>query len=158
MKTFSAILLAAALANRLPTGAILDPIGSPKAVGNFPLAIVPSPDGRLLYVAENLGDSVAVVDVTHRIVLQRMVTDRYPYAVAADANHIYVSCWADSTVNAFTRDANGLLSERSRIQVSRHPSAMLLSGSRLFVTSATSNRIDVIRDNKVVNMLTDSAR
>ena len=256
MKTFSAILLAAALANRLPTGAILDPIGSPKAVGNFPLAIVPSPDGnhlvlllcgwrqqgiqiidrssgvvmqtieqpaafigltfspdgrtlyasggnddviyvytwdngravadgtiavhaprknpkdsgeaypagiafspdgRLLYVAENLGDSVAVVDVTHRVVLQRMVTDRYPYAVAADANHLYVSCWGDSTVNTFTRDASGLLSERSRIQVSRHPSAMLLSGSRLFVTSATSNRIDVIRENKVVNMLTDSA-
>ena len=250
------LLLSLLLAVRLPTGATLDPIGPPKPIGNFPLAIVPSPDGnqlvallcgwrqqgiqvidraigsvaqtieqkgafigltfsadghtlyasggnddviyvyrwengratadgtialhqpkkkpkdsgveypagiaadgRFLYVAENLGDTVAVVDLTKRRVLQRAVTDRYPYAVTYDANHVYISCWGDSTVNVYAKDANGLLSRRSRISVSRHPSAMLLKGSRLFVTSATSNRIDIVSTatGKVVNILTDSA-
>src|SRR4029077_6110400 len=45
------------------------------------------------------------------------------------------------------------------IDVSRHPSAMSLNKSRLFVTSATSDRIDIVSTTtyKVVGRLTDSS-
>jgi len=257
MKTLSAILLAAALANRLPTGAMLDPVSPAKPVGNFPLALVASPDGKqlvallcgwrqqglqvidresgavtqtieqpaafvgltfspdghtlfasggnedvvhvyrwengqavadgtialhahpkphetaagypagmacspdgkFLYVAENLGDAVSVVDIAQRLVIEHAGTDRYPYAVAADAKHVYVSAWGESTIDVFTRGANGFLTHRKRIAVSRHPSAMLLHGTRLYATSASSDRIDIVDtpSQKRVNTLTDSA-
>ncbi|HEY8181169.1 MAG TPA: beta-propeller fold lactonase family protein [Thermoanaerobaculia bacterium] len=236
-------LLAFLLATRLSTGAMLDPVSTPHKVGNFPLAMVPSPDGnqlvlllngwrqqgiqvvdratgevlqtieqpaafigltfspdgrtlyasggnddviyvyrweggratadgsiplraakknpkdhgtahpaglaissdgRFLYAAENLGDSIAVIDVARREVVQRAVTDRYPYAIVIDRSQLYVSCWGDTTLNAFARDANGLLSKRSRIAAGRHPSAIISSGSRLYVASASTDTIAVI--------------
>ena len=40
---------------------------SPRASGRrYPAGLAPSPDGRMLYVAENLADSLAVVDVADR--------------------------------------------------------------------------------------------
>jgi YVTN family beta-propeller protein len=127
------------------TIALQAPKKDPKASGvSYPAGLAVSPDSRFLYVAENLGDSVAVIDVARRAVVQRVITDRYPYAVAADRSQLYVSCWGDSTVNAFSRNANGPLSRRSRIAAGRHPSALLLSGSRLFTASATTDSIAVI--------------
>jgi DNA-binding beta-propeller fold protein YncE len=142
------------------TIALLPPKKHPKDPGEeYPAGLTFSPDGRFLYIAENLGDAVTVVDVAHRGFVQRINTDRYPYAVVADARRLYVSCWGESTVMAFARNTNGTLSRPSRIAVSRHPSAMRLSGPRLFVTSASTDRIDIVSTatNKVVNTLTDSA-
>jgi len=123
----------------------------------YPAGLAISPDGRFLYVAENLGDSVAVINLDTRAVVQRVITDRYPYAVAADRSRVYVSCWGDSTVNAFSRNANGLLSRRSRIAAGRHPSALLLNGTRLFAASATTDSVAVIdtTTRKIVKTLTD---
>jgi len=132
----------------------------PKDPGEqYPAGLTVSPDGRFLYVAENLADSLAVIDIAQRAVVQHINTDRYPYAVIADANRVYASCWGDSTVVAFKRGEDGMLSHGKRIDVSRHPSAMALNKSRLFVTSATTNRIDIVSTatGKVVNVLTDSA-
>ena len=258
IKTFSAILLAAALANRLPTGAQLDPVAPASPLGNFPLALVASPDGkqlvallcgwrqqglqvidsatgsvtqtidqpaaflgiafspdgktlytsgsnddnihvyrwengsatadgtilfgppkknpkddaedfpaglavskdgRFLYVAQNVSDGLAVVDLARRVVVQRLNTDRYPYAVAADANRVYVSAWGAATVNVFAVGGDGLLKRRPSIAVSRHPSSMLLRSSRLYVTSAASNQVSIVDTaaGKVVNTLMDSA-
>ena len=125
---------------------------------SYPAGLATSADGRFLYVAENLGDSVAVIDTARRHVVQRILTDRYPYAVAVDAHHVYVSCWGDHAVNAFPIRAGGTLGKLSRIAVGRHPSALLLSGNRLFVTSATTDSISVvdIKTSKVVKTLRDS--
>jgi DNA-binding beta-propeller fold protein YncE len=141
------------------TIALRPPKKNPKADGtSYPAGLALSADGRFLYVAENLGDSIAVIDVAQRIVVHRAMTDRYPYDVAVDRDHLYASCWGDSTVNAFARSSNGLLSHRSRIPAGRHPSALLLRGSRLFVASATTDSIAVIdtATRKIVKMLTDS--
>lgn len=125
---------------------------SAKVAGtSFPAGLACSPDGRYLYVAENLSDSVAVIDLKTRALVRRILCDRYPYAVVATNDRIYVSCWGDDTVNVF-HDGR-----RSRIEVGRHPSAMLLRGSRLFVASASTDTIavvDVARA-KVVQRLTD---
>ena len=117
----------------------------------YPAGLACSPDGDLLYVAENLGDAVSVFDVKTRALVRRVETDRYPYAVIATNDTIYVSCWGDNVVDVI----RGTL--RGRIDVGRHPSAMLLDGKRLYVTSASTDSIAVvdIESRKVVNMLTD---
>ncbi len=124
----------------------------------YPAGIAVSHGGRLLYVAENLSDTLAVVDLTTGKVIQRVETDRYPYAVVADARgNVYVSAWGDSTVNRFRLGADGILRRTARIAAGRHPSAMVLRGARLFVASASTDSIGVVdtTTSKMVKTLTD---
>ena len=123
----------------------------------YPGGIAASPDGTQLYVAENLGDSLAVVDLASRRVVQRLATERYPFGVAAAKDGtVYVSAWGGGTVSVFARAAGGTLAPAARIRVGRHPSALLLGAgdSRLFVASASTDRISVI-DTKSRRVLTD---
>ena len=122
----------------------------PKAPGKngkrYPAGLALSPDGARLYVAENLTDSLAVVDVASATVVQRFGVERYPYGVVVDGRGaVYVSSWGGSTVAAFTPTGGGL-APAGRMAGGRHPSAMLLSrdGSRLFVTSGSTDRIVVL--------------
>ena len=58
--------------------------------------------GNYLYVAENVSDTLAVVDLATSRVVARFPTDHYPYAVAAAANgKVYVSNWGADTVSIF---------------------------------------------------------
>lgn len=128
----------------------------------YPAGLAPSRDGRWLYVAENLGDSLAVIDLRTGRVAQRLATERYPYGVAVSAQGVvYASAWGGHTVSVFTptgEDARPL-EPATRIAVSRHPSALLLgaSGSRLFVASASTDRVDVVdtRARRVLTTLHD---
>ena len=127
---------------------------------HYPAGIAISRDGRILYAAENLADSVAVIDLGTRRVVQRLATERYPYGVAVTpSGTVFVSAWGGSTVSAFTAAQNGSLAAGTRIKVARHPSAVLLNGegSRLFVASGSTDRIDVIdtRNRNVVATLSD---
>ena len=54
-----------------------------KSGTRYPAGIAISGDGRTLYAAENLGDSLAVVDLAARRVVQRLATEQYPYGVVA---------------------------------------------------------------------------
>ncbi len=106
------------------------------AGARYPAGLAISRDGRMLYVAENLGDSLAVVDIAAKRVVQRVACGRYPYGVAiAPDGTVYVSAWGANTVSAFAPWGDGLLSEGHSFRVARHPSALLLNadGSRLFV-------------------------
>src|SRR5690348_16057812 len=54
----------------------------PNANGSrYPAGLALSRDGRTMYVAENLADSLAVVDLATGQVVQRVATGHYPYAV-----------------------------------------------------------------------------
>ncbi len=113
----------------------------------YPAGLALSPDGRLLYVAENLGDSLAVIDVASGRVTARYATERYPYAVAVAPNGtVYVSAWGGRSVHEFTPAAGGGLVAREPMAIARHPSALLLNrdGSRLFVASGSTDRVIVV--------------
>jgi len=129
----------------------------PKKDGTrFPAGIAVSRDGKYLFVAENLSDTVAVVELHSKRVVQRLKTEPYPYAVVASpANEVYVSAWGGMTVSVFVSGAKAMLRERGRINVGRHPSALLLNqnGSRLFVASATTSSVAVV-DTKSMRVLT----
>lgn len=120
---------------------------TPKANGTrYPAGIALSPDGRWLYVAENLADSLAVMDVASGRVVARFATERYPYDVVVDTGGtVYVSAWGGYTVSIFTSAPEGLRPAGS-LSVARHPSALALNrdGSRLFVASGSTDHVAVV--------------
>jgi YVTN family beta-propeller protein len=133
----------ATLAGRI----ILAPKESGKDGTRFPAGLALSTDGKKLYVAENLADSLAVVDVATGKIEQRLATDAYPFAVVVSpVGKVFVSAWGAGTVSVFGPDGSGRLRENRKMAAGRHPSALLLngSGSRLFIASATTNAIAVI--------------
>lgn len=127
----------------------------------YPGGIGISSDDKRLYVAENLADSLAVVDIASGKVIQRLATERYPYGVTVGSDGtVFVSAWGGSTVSVFTSSGN-ILRDAGRIPTGRHLSAMLLNhdGSRLFVASGSTDRIAVIdtHTRRVVSQLNDAS-
>ena len=134
------------------------------STARFPGGLALSADGHRLYVAENMADSLAVVDLAAGRVVQRLPAGHYPYAVAAGAGgggDVFVSAWGAGTVAAFRARPDGMLESAGAIEAGRHPSALLLSadGGRLFVASASTDRVVVVdtRSRAVVAVLADSA-
>jgi YVTN family beta-propeller protein len=125
----------------------------------YPAGLAQSRDGQLLYVAENLADSLAVLDLESGTVLQRVPAGRYPYGVAVGPDGtVYASAWGGYEVRSW-RPAGDRLEAAATIPAGRHPSALLLSadGSRLYVASASTDRISVVdtRGGRVVGELDD---
>ena len=127
---------------------------------SYPAGIGVSPDGKTLYVAENLADSLAVIDVASKKVTQRFATERYPYGVVvAKDGTVYISAWGGSTVSVFASIDGGRLKSAGSIPAGRHPSAMTISadGSRLFVASGSTDRVAAVdtRTRRVIATLAD---
>jgi DNA-binding beta-propeller fold protein YncE len=144
----------------LADSVVLAPKPATASGRRYPAGVALAPDGRTLFVAENLGDALAVVDVASGRVTQRLDTERYPYAVVVSRDGtVYVSAWGGHTVSVFKPGSSGL-SDAGRIRVSRHPSALLLSSDdrRLYVASASTDRIDVVdtRSRAVATWLSDA--
>ena len=126
---------------------------------SYPAGLALDADGTTLFVAENLADSVAVIDVATGAVTQRLPAGRYPYGVVVTRDGtVYVSSWGTSQVHVYV-PAGDRLRAHTTITVARHPSTLLISanGSRLFATSASTDAISVIdtRSNAVVSTLRD---
>jgi YVTN family beta-propeller protein len=138
----------------------LAPKEKDKGGTRFPAGLALSPDGSRLYVAENLAGTLAVLDAENGRVLQRLPVGHFPYgvAVAADGT-VWASAWAEDTVAVFAPDSAGVLKEAGRVEVGRHPSALLLNpaGTRLFVASASTDRVAVVdtRARRVIATLQD---
>src|SRR5580692_2750584 len=127
---------------------------------SYPAGLAFSPNGKFVYVAENVGDRLAVVNAATGEIAQRFSTDHYPYGVALTANgQLFVSAWGASTVSQFRVLADGSLAYLGRIEVGRHPSALAVQGTRLYVTLAGSDRVAVVdtKLRKVARYLHDAA-
>ncbi len=126
----------------------------------YPAGLALSANDRLLYVAENLADSLAVLDLASGRVIQRVPAGRYPYAVTvAPDGTVYVSAWGGFEVRVF-RAAVGWLEPLPAISVGRHPSALLLNrdGTRLYVASGSTDRVTVVdtRAGRAIASLADT--
>ena len=140
-------------------------LGRPKADktgSRYPAGLAVSRAGNYLYVAENVGDSLAVVDLGTRQVVQRLRTDHYPYAVEVAANgKVYASAWGANTVAIFKSLKDGRLKAAGTLTVGRHPSALIsnTAGTRLFVALAGSDQIAVVdtKRKKVIETISDAA-
>jgi DNA-binding beta-propeller fold protein YncE len=133
-----------------------------KTGSRYPAGLATSRRGNLLYIAENVGDALAVVDPSSSKVVQRFSTDHYPYAVTASPDGwVYVSAWGGETISIFRVLKDGTLANSGRLRVGPRPSALALSadGSRLFVAMAGSDQIAVVdtRNRKVLRYLRDHA-
>ena len=137
-----------------------------KAPGKFgshyPAGIAVSREGRYLYVAENVADDVAVVDVAAGNVVQRFPTDHYPYAVEVTSKgKVYVSAWAAGTLAEFQTAADGRLIPKGKLEVGPRPSTLLANraGTRLYATLAGKDQIVVVdtERNKVLDYLSDAS-
>lgn len=116
----------------------------------YPLGIAFSADGNTLYTANHLADSLGIVrDLRSARTLERVdLRSReeefaYPYGVVALAGRekVYVSCWGTGTIAIFEPDR-----PLRRIEVLRHPTAMLLhpSEKRLYVADSNADAVSVI--------------
>ncbi|HEY6931631.1 MAG TPA: bifunctional YncE family protein/alkaline phosphatase family protein, partial [Thermoanaerobaculia bacterium] len=117
-----------------------------KTGSRYPAGLAISADGTHLYVAENVADALAVINLGTGDI-QRLATDHYPYAVEVASNGaVYVSAWGADTISIFRQRRNGTLYPTGRLRVGSHPSALLTnkSGSRLYVTLSGSDRIVVV--------------
>ena len=133
-----------------------------KTGSRYPAGLAISRQGNYLYVAENVGDRVAVIDLATRQVVQRLRTDHYPYAVeVASDGRVYVSAWGANTISVFKSRRNGKLKGAGKVTVGRHPSALVsnASGSRLFVALAGTDQIAVLdtKKKKVLEYISDAA-
>jgi DNA-binding beta-propeller fold protein YncE len=127
---------------------------------SYPAGVAFSPNGKFIYVAENVGDRLAVVNAATGELTQRFSTDHYPYGVVLTADgQVFVSAWGGSTVSQFRILTDGTLAYLGRIEVGRHPSAMAVQGTTLYITLAGSDRVAVVDTNlrKVARYLRDGA-
>jgi YVTN family beta-propeller protein len=147
----------AVLAKRIELGATKTAEGTGT---RYPAGLAASANGKYVYVAENVGDSLAVLDPETGQVVHRFPTDHYPYGVALGGDgQVFVSAWGASTVAEWRVLADGKLAYIGRIEVGRHPSALVVTGPRLYVALAGSDRVAVVnvRTRKVTGYLQDAA-
>lgn len=111
----------------------------------FPAGIGASPDGKHLYVAENLSNKVAVVDLTTRKVVAKVEVGEYPYdcVVAPNGKLVYVSNWGSQSVSLIDTAINQVV---GTIGVGDHPNDLELTrdGRILYVANGNSNTVSVI--------------
>ena len=127
---------------------------------SYPAGLAFSPNGKFLYVAEDVGDRLAVVNATTGEITQRFSTDHYPYGVALTTDgQVFVSAWGGSTVSQFRVLPDGTLAYLGRIEVGAHPSALAVRGTSMYVTLAGSDRVAVVdtKLRKVARYLHDAA-
>ena len=127
---------------------------------SYPAGVAVAPNGKFVYVAENVGDRLAVIDAATGRIVQRFPTDHYPYGVIVSPDgHLFVSAWGGTTISEFRVLAEGTLAYLGRIEVGRHPSALAASGSRVYVALAGSDRVAIVDtgSRKVLGYLQDSA-
>lgn len=111
----------------------------------FPAGMSVTPDGKWLYVAENLSNKVAVIDLATQQVVTKISVGEYPYdcLLAPDGKRVYVSNWGARSVAVIDTATNQVA---GNIQTGDHPNDLEITrnGKTLYVANANSNTVSVI--------------
>ncbi len=118
----------------------------------YPVGLAIGSDGKTLYTANDLGDSLGVVHVGARPRTQSiglggdgLKGDLYPYDVrVTGTGKVYVSLWGAGAL-AVVQPADADRPVR-HIALDRHPSALCLNraGSRLYVADSNADAVSVV--------------
>ena len=116
-----------------------------KPANPYPAGLAVAPDGSSLYVADDLGDALSVVDLASGSVRASVPVGHNPYTVvlAEDGRGVYVSNWGEQSVS-LVDPLGGQV--RQTIPVGTHPSALALSAARheLYVANTDSDSVSVV--------------
>ena len=111
----------------------------------YPIGLTLSPDGQSLWVAETMGSTVAIVDLTTGKVQRRIAVGPYPYEIAFNraGDKAYVSLWGAAKVAVV--DVAGYKG-KVQLDVGQHPCTICLDpeADRLYVANAHSDSVSVI--------------
>ena len=122
----------------------------------FPAGLTVSPDGARLYVATNLNNAVAVVDLCREEVIESISVGNKPYTVELFRNgkKAYVSNWGADTLSVIDTDD---LEVTETIQVGGRPNDVLRSPTRshVYTSSGNADTVSVIdtRSDEVVETI-----
>jgi len=119
--------------------------GKPKTARMYCGGLALSPDGKRLFVAEVLNNSVTVIDTQSNEVRTEIPVKGNPYTVifSPDGAKAYVSSWGGGTVTVIDTATE---KAGNTIATGDHPCAMALTpdGTRLLVCNANSDTVSVI--------------
>jgi YVTN family beta-propeller protein len=121
----------------------------------YPAGLTVSPDGKYLYVADNMSGQVSKIDLTTKQIVSSVSVGKFPYAVALskDGTKLYVSNWGESSVSVI----NATFTKKSGISVGLHPNAIAINPKNgdIYVSDSDSDQISVIDSNsdKVVQTI-----
>jgi YVTN family beta-propeller protein len=122
----------------------------------FPAGLAISGDGKTLYVANNLGNTVSFVDTANRaatsfksVKLSEVASAKdigalpYNLQLSTDGKTLYASLWNAKSVAVIDTAS---LKETARVEVGDHPTGMALSpdGKTLYVANANSDSVSLI--------------
>jgi YVTN family beta-propeller protein len=125
----------------------------------YPTGLAISPDGETLFVANNLGDSLGIIEnlrYDRRLVRVDLSDGKvghfvFPYGVVAfaprdarETQKLYASCWA--TASVAVKDLVHPDVAVKFIPVERHPTEMILNAARtrLYVANSNADSVSVI--------------
>jgi len=126
-----------------PTMTFGDPILMPS--GSFAAGLAMSPDGRHLYVAENLADKLAIIDTQTKAIVGEVPVGRQPWGVAVHPSlqQVYVTNRVDRTLSIIDIEHMTIL---ATVPTGNGPNAVAVSpdGAKIFVANASSDDLTVL--------------
>jgi len=90
-------------------------VGSPIPVGSRPFGIAVAPNGSAVYVANNLGNSVSVIDTATKTVSATIPVGLAPQGLAITPNgqFVYVANFTSNTVSKISTVSNTVVTGHS---------------------------------------------
>ena len=111
----------------------------------FPAGLTVTEDGKRLFVANNLDDSMSVIDLESEEVIETVGVGNQPYTVALtpDETKAYVSNWGDETVSVIDTESYEMIES---VLVGMGPNAVVADPERprMYVADGNNDTVSVI--------------
>jgi YVTN family beta-propeller protein len=113
--------------------------------GSYPGGLAISADGQTLYVANNLANSVSLIDTATGTVKTTTAVGKNPYTVALskDGKTAYLTNWGESTVSLIDASSGAA---KGQIAVGTHPNAVAVNpvSGDLYVANGDGDTVSIV--------------